>query len=131
DLQAKVRIRIPGLAFLEGEAPEGYDDSVDESGATHRGHHLVDASLGQAIFNATLPKGYPFVREPADKGKLSQIVNKLAEEYPKVETAATLDRIKDAGFYWATRSGVTVALSDILTPPNKKEIVGRYEKLAA
>ena len=88
----------------------------------------VDASLGQAIFNDTLPKGYPFVREQADKGKLSQIVNKLAEEYPKVEVAATLDRIKDAGFYWATRSGVTVALSDILTPPNKAEIVARLRE---
>ena len=120
DLQAKVRIRIPGLAFLEGEAPEGYER-----------HGLVDASLGQAIFNDTLPKGYPFVREQADKGKLSQIVNKLAEEYPKVEVAASLDRIKDAGFYWATRSGVTVALSDILTPPNKGEIVAGYEKQAA
>ncbi|WP_460801454.1 DNA-directed RNA polymerase subunit beta' [Microbacterium sp. GXF6406] len=120
DLQAKVRIRIPGLSFLEGQGPEGYEN-----------HGLVDTSLGQAIFNATLPKGYPFVREPADKGKLSQIVNKLAEEYPKVETAATLDRIKDAGFYWATRSGVTVALSDVITPPRKKEIVAGYEKQAA
>jgi DNA-directed RNA polymerase subunit beta' len=120
DLQAKVRIRIPGLTFLEGEAPEGYER-----------HGLVDASLGQAIFNGALPKGYPFVRGQADKGKLSQIVNKLAEEYPKVETAATLDRIKDAGFHWATRSGVTVALSDILTPPNKAEIVAGYEKQAA
>jgi len=120
DLQAKIRIRIPGLTFLEGEAPEGYER-----------HGLVDASLGQAIFNDTLPKGYPFVREQADKNKLSQIVNKLAEEYPKVETAASLDRIKDAGFYWATRSGVTVALSDILTPPNKGEIVAGYEKQAA
>ncbi len=119
DLQAKVRIRIPGLTFLEGEAPEGYER-----------HGLVDASLGQAIFNDTLPKGYPFVREQADKGKLSQIVNKLAEEYPKVEVAASLDRIKDAGFYWATRSGVTVALSDILTPPNKGEIIAKYEKQA-
>ncbi|MFK4762468.1 DNA-directed RNA polymerase subunit beta' [Microbacterium sp. ZW T5_45] len=119
DLQAKVRIRIPGLTFLEGEAPEGYES-----------HGLVDASLGQAIFNDTLPKGYPFVREQADKNKLSQIVNKLAEEYPKVETAASLDRIKDAGFYWATRSGVTVALSDVITPPNKAEIVAEYEKQA-
>ncbi|KJL33343.1 DNA-directed RNA polymerase subunit beta' [Microbacterium azadirachtae] len=119
DLQAKVRIRIPGLTFLEGEAPEGYER-----------HGLMDTSLGQAIFNDTLPKGYPFVRGVADKGKLSQIVNKLAEEYPKVETAASLDRIKDAGFYWATRSGVTVALSDVVTPPNKGEIVAGYEKQA-
>ncbi|MRH29972.1 DNA-directed RNA polymerase subunit beta' [Microbacterium sp. SYP-A9085] len=120
DLQAKVRIRIPELTFLEGEAPEDYER-----------HGLVDASLGQVIFNDTLPKGFPFVRGQADKGKLSQIVNKLAEEYPKVTVATALDAIKDAGFYWATRSGVTVALSDVITPPNKGEIVAKYEKQAA
>src|SRR5690606_15551292 len=54
----------------------------------------------------------------------------LAERYPQVEVAATLDRIKDAGFQWATRSGVTVALSDIVTPPNKPEIIATYEKQA-
>ncbi|GAA3655530.1 DNA-directed RNA polymerase subunit beta' [Microbacterium marinilacus] len=120
DLQAKIRIRIPGLTFLEGQAPEDYER-----------HGLVDTSLGQAIFNDQMPKGYPFVREQADKGKLSQIVNKLAEEYPKTEVAATLDRVKDAGYYWATRSGVTVSLSDVITPSNKAEIIAKYEKQAA
>jgi DNA-directed RNA polymerase subunit beta' len=48
-----------------------------------------------------------------------------------VAVAETLDRVKDAGFYWATRSGVTVALSDVLTPKHKKDIVAKYEKLAA
>ncbi|MGI6878933.1 DNA-directed RNA polymerase subunit beta' [Microbacterium sp. gxy059] len=120
DLQARARIRQPGLDFLEGDAPEGYET-----------HGLVDASLGQMIFNDQLPKGYPFVREQADKGKLSQIVNKLAEEYPKVTTAETLDKIKDAGYYWATRSGVTVALSDIVTPESKPRIVAEYEAKAA
>ncbi|MGO1840024.1 MAG: DNA-directed RNA polymerase subunit beta' [Candidatus Microbacterium stercoravium] len=119
-LQAQARIYQPGLTFLEGDAPEGYDT-----------HGLVDASLGQMIFNGQLPKGYPFVREQADKGKLSQIVNKLAEEYPKVVTAETLDNIKDAGYYWATRSGVTVALSDIVSPAKKGEIIADYEKKAA
>src|SRR5690606_24598132 len=83
------------------------------------------------IFNGQLPKGYPFVREQADKGKLSQIVNKLAEEYPKVVTAETLDNIKDAGYYWATRSGVTVSMTDIVSPPRKAEIIAEYEKKAA
>ena len=114
-----------------GRSAGGYEDVLNVTAPLKKGHGLLDASLGQALFNDTLPKGYPFVREQADKAKLSQIVNKLAEEYPKVEVAATLDRIKDAGFYWATRSGVTVALSDILTPPNKAEIVGGYEKRAA
>ena len=59
------------------------------------------------------------------------MVNDLAERYPKVAVAETLDSVKDAGFYWATRSGITVALSDVLTPVHKGEIIAKYEKLAA
>ncbi|MFB2554660.1 DNA-directed RNA polymerase subunit beta' [Herbiconiux liangxiaofengii] len=121
DLNANVKIRLNDVYFHENEAPEGYVD----------GPVLVDISLGRALFNEALPADYPLTRAVADKGMLSGIVNDLAERYPKVEVAASLDRIKDAGFYWATRSGVTVALSDILTPPNKREIVAGYEKQAA
>ncbi|MFP7835041.1 DNA-directed RNA polymerase subunit beta' [Marisediminicola sp. LYQ134] len=122
DLNAKVRIRLENLYLDEEVAPEGF-----EQGQTA----LHETSLGRALFNEALPTDYPFIDAVADKGKLSAIVNDLAERYPKVEVAAALDRIKDAGFYWATRSGVTVALSDVLTPPNKREIIGSYEKQAA
>lgn len=91
---------------------------------------LKQTTLGRALFNETLPADYPYIEAVADKGQISAIVNDLAERYPKVEVAAALDRIKDAGFHWATRSGVTVALSDILTPPNKREIIAGYEKQA-
>ncbi|BDZ45129.1 DNA-directed RNA polymerase subunit beta' [Naasia aerilata] len=121
DLNAKIKIRLEGLHFAEGEAPEGF-----EQGKTF----LIETTLGRALFNEALPVDYPYVEAVADKGRLSQLVNDLAERYPKVEVAATLDRIKDAGFYWATRSGVTVALSDIITPPTKGAIVEGYEKQA-
>jgi DNA-directed RNA polymerase subunit beta' len=121
DLNANARIRLNDVHFHDDERPEGYVD----------GPVLVDISLGRALFNEALPADYPLTRAVADKGMLSGIVNDLAERYPKVEVAASLDRIKDAGFHWATRSGVTVALSDILTPPNKREIVAGYEKQAA
>ncbi|HEY4267032.1 MAG TPA: DNA-directed RNA polymerase subunit beta' [Galbitalea sp.] len=122
DLNAKVRIRLENVYFGEGEEPSGFvqGDTV-----------LMNTTLGRAIFNETLPVDYPYMETVADKGQLSAIVNDLAERYPKVEVAASLDRIKDAGFRWATRSGVTVALSDILTPPNKREIISGYEKQAA
>jgi len=122
DLNAKVRIRLENLHFAEGDAPEGFEqgDVV-----------LQSTTLGRALFNEALPSDYPYVEAVADKGQISAIVNDLAERYPKVEVAAALDRIKDAGFHWATRSGVTVALSDVLTPPNKREIIGGYEKQAA
>jgi DNA-directed RNA polymerase subunit beta' len=92
---------------------------------------LKETTLGRALFNETLPADYPYVEAVADKGAISSIVNDLAERYPKVEVAATLDRVKDAGFHWATRSGVTVALSDVLTPPNKRQIIEGYEKQAS
>lgn len=127
DLNAKVRIRLTDKYFVEGTQPEG----VELVDGKAEGTVLVTTTLGRAIFNEALPADYPYFENVADKGSISGIVNDLAERYPKVEVAATLDRVKDAGFYWATRSGVTVALSDILTPPNKPQIVAGYEKQAA
>jgi len=121
-LNAKVKIRMSDVWFAEGEAPEGYVQGEPI---------ILDTTLGQALFNETLPTDYPYVQKVADKGTLSAIVNDLAERYPKVEVAAALDRIKDAGFYWGTRSGVTVALSDVVTPPRKAEIIAGYEIQAA
>ena len=117
DIAAKVRIRISGY--------------TDADGVTHEKPVLVETTLGRAIFNEALPANYPYFEAVADKSSLSTLVNDLAERYPKVEVAATLDRVKDAGFYWATRSGVTVALSDVLTPSNKAEILEKHEKEAA
>jgi len=122
DLNAKVRIRLENVHFVDGEAPEGF-----VQGKTV----LMSTTLGRALFNETLPADYPYIEAVGDKSQISAIVNDLAERYAKVEVAAALDRIKDAGFHWATRSGVTVALSDIVTPPNKPEIIAGYEKRAA
>src|SRR4029453_4432926 len=58
-----------------------------------------------------------------DKKQLGQIVNDLAERYPKVEVAHCLDQLKDLGFHWATRSGVTVSIGAVSTPANKAEFL--------
>ncbi len=58
------------------------------------------------------------------------IVNELAETYPKVEVAAALDALKDVGFHWATRSGVTIAIEDVVAPPNEAEDPGEATSVA-
>jgi DNA-directed RNA polymerase subunit beta' len=121
-LNAKMRVRISDLHFAEGETPENFVEGKP---------YLLETTLGRALFNEALPADYPYIEDVADKSKISAIVNDLAERYPKVEVAAALDRIKDAGFHWATRSGVTVSLSDIVTPKNKPEIIANYEKQAS
>ena len=65
------------------------------------------------------------------KKQLGVIVNDLAERYTKVEVAAALDALKDAGFHWGTRSGVTVSIEDVVTPPRKAEILEVFEEQAA
>ena len=92
---------------------------------------LLETTLGRSLFNGLLPVTYPYVNRNVDKKVLGDIVNTLAERYPKVEVAASLDALKAAGFHWATRSGVTIAIGDVATPKNKQEILDRYEIQAA
>ena len=125
ELYTKVKIRLDGDQFVapEGwEAPEGYKagDPV-----------LLDCTVGQVLFNQALPKDYPWFSGVADKKGLGSLINDLAERYPMDVVARALDNLKNSGFYWASRSGVTVAVSDIATPAEKPAIMERYEKQAA
>ena len=123
-----IRVRLhdtappPGMALPEG-VEVGEDGTVSE--------YVLDTTLGRAMFNDTLPPDYPFVNEVVDKKRLSGIVNDLAERYSKVQVAASLDELKDTGFHWATRSGTTVAVSDVLTPPRKADILQSYDAKAS
>jgi len=122
DLRATVRIRFPDVVPpADWTPPEGW-----EPGAPF----ILETTLGRALFNETLPADYAFVNTDVDKKVLSSIVNDLAERYQKVQVAATLDALKEAGFHWATRSGTTISISDVVTPANKQEILERYEAKA-
>lgn len=122
-LQSKVRIRLDDIVPPEGwEAPEGWTEGEPI---------ILDTTLGRTIFNDTLPADYPYVNEEVGKKRLGAIVNALAERYPKVVVAASLDALKDNGFHWATRSGVTVSIDDVTTPSDKAEILAGYEAKAA
>jgi DNA-directed RNA polymerase subunit beta' len=128
EMGSKVKIRLDDVVAPEGMVvPEGIE--ADESGIIAQ--LTVETSLGRALFNETLPLDYPFIDVTVDKKRLSLIVNDLAERYTKAQVAASLDALKETGFFWATRSGATVAISDVVTPPRKIEILEGYENKAA
>ncbi len=91
---------------------------------------MAETTLGRVLFNELLPLGYPFVNKQMHKKVQAAIINDLAERYPMIVVAQTVDKLKDTGFYWATRSGVTVSMADVLVPPRKKEILDHYEERA-
>ncbi|HMT88757.1 MAG TPA: DNA-directed RNA polymerase subunit beta' [Dermatophilaceae bacterium] len=128
ELGSLVRIRVMDtVPPVGGSIPEGAQ--VSEDGRVDA--QILETTLGRTLFNEALPMDYPFVNEPVDKKRLSTIVNDLAERYTKVQVAASLDALKEAGFHWATRSGTTVAITDVITPPRKAEIIEEYEARAA
>ncbi|ROR53934.1 DNA-directed RNA polymerase subunit beta' [Luteococcus japonicus] len=116
---SRIKLRLTDVVAPEG-TPVRPDGSV-----------LLDTTLGRALFNEALPDDYGFINETVGKKQLGAIVNDLAERYPKVEVGRTLDNLKDLGFHWATRSGVTVSIGDVQTPPNKPEIIAGYDAKAA
>ena len=60
---------------------------------------------------------------PYGSKDLSKIINEVFHRYGTTKTSAILDKMKDQGFRFATQSGVTIALSDILVLENKQEII--------
>jgi len=90
----------------------------------------IETTIGRALFNEALPADFPFVDVDVTKKQLGGIVDRLAEFYPKVVVAQTLDALKSLGFHWATRAGITIGIEDVVTPPRKKEILESYETQA-
>ena len=131
DIQAKVRIRMPDLPSVDsGTDAKGVANWTAPEGWVPGEPLIVETTLGRALFNETLPVDYTFVDYEIKKAQLGAIVNDLAERYPKVQVAATLDALKASGFYWATRAGVTIAIDDVVTPPRKQEILEKFETQA-
>jgi DNA-directed RNA polymerase subunit beta' len=120
DVRARLKLRLRGSVPPVGWTPA---DGAEPNGSGI----LVETTLGRTLFNEALPEDYPFVNDLVDKKRLGAIVNDLAERYAKVQVAATLDALKEAGFHWATRSGVTIAIDDVVTPPRKADILEDYE----
>ena len=117
-LQSKIKLRLTDVVppvGVEVEDPKSF---------------ILETTLGRALFNEALPAQYPYINVDVDKKKLGEIVNDLAELYPKVLVAATLDALKEAGFYWATRSGVTISFEDVVAPPQKAAVLAGAEEKA-
>ncbi|MBW3650421.1 MAG: DNA-directed RNA polymerase subunit beta' [Actinobacteria bacterium] len=96
---------------------------------------------GRVFFNEALPADFPFVNHLVGKTAphgskyrkvepIMRIVETLADNYPKCDVAESLDKIKDLGFRFASRSGLTISIDDVRTPPDKQSILDKYEKEA-
>ncbi|MGH9233478.1 MAG: DNA-directed RNA polymerase subunit beta', partial [Acidimicrobiales bacterium] len=126
NLHAKVRLRLSKREVREEIEAELRDPAdIDSPRPIYR-----ESTVGRFIFNRALPLGFGFVDEPVKKKNMGDIVDHLARDYPKAVVQDSLDRLKSLCFGYAARSGLTISIDDVKTPPSKKSILDRYEKEA-
>ena len=98
-----------------------YDEN-DERLATQE-ERIIDTTVGRVIFNRILPEELQFVNRVLDKGAIQDLVGDVYRFLHEDGTPEVVDAIKDIGFAYATRSGTTIAISDITVPSSKQDII--------
>lgn len=100
-----------------------YDENGDR---LDRGQlRLIDTTVGRVLFNEVLPEELRFVNRVLDKEAMQELVGDVYNLLREEGTPAIVDAIKDIGFEYATRSGTTIAVSDITVPVEKSAIIAR------
>src|SRR3989440_2749332 len=104
---------------------------------------LVLATAGRVIFNAEVDRAlreavgeldgdyttyHDFLNRTLSKKELGDFIGTLVDEYGAHAVAVVLDTIKDLGFHYGTKAGVTISKNDVVIPPEKEKILGDYEE---
>ncbi len=113
DIHAKIQIVTEthydeeGVRYLDGQPRQ----------------RMITTSPGRVIFNRVLPPELRFFDASLNKGGLQKLVGEIYRRVGADTTTEVVDAIKDVGFDFATRSGVTIAVSDLVVPDRKYAIL--------
>ncbi|MGK0387502.1 MAG: DNA-directed RNA polymerase subunit beta' [Maribacter sp.] len=84
---------------------------------------IIDTTVGRVLFNQAVPETVPFVNDVLSKKQLRIVVQGILERTNTEITAKFLDAIKDLGFYWAYKGGLSFNLGDLITPTVKVDVL--------
>ena len=88
-----------------------------------------ETTVGRLLFNAILPDDFPYMNEEVTSKKMVILVDTLIDHYGVEKIAVLLDKIKNFGYKYATRSGVTWGIDNVVVPKEKPAIIAKYRAL--
>ena len=126
------------------EAELAYENGIvqlhDYAEYRRAGHEHFLTTVGRIIYNDAVeraiadalgeeydPEKYEYVNRSLKKRDVNEIVSDLVEDYGAPAVALVLDSFKELGFHYATQAGITISKNDVVAPPDKEEILERYE----
>jgi DNA-directed RNA polymerase subunit beta' len=121
-----IRLRYTGPVL---DMTTAYDDQdLTHTEPVEFNRQFISTTVGRAILNDALPDAMPYVNGLLKKKGMGQLINYCYLNLGLEVTVKTLDKIKDLGFKYATRSGLSVGLDDMVIPASKYTVVHEAEK---
>jgi len=120
-----------GMNFSSSEEVNiAYESGVIDVNAPIKvkiGEETIETSCGRILFNSVLPQDYEFINKGFRKKDVSAVVGDIISRYGNEQSAMHLDEMKKLGFEYATRSGITWSMSDLITPSEKPALLAKAE----
>ncbi|HEY6357232.1 MAG TPA: DNA-directed RNA polymerase subunit beta', partial [Vicinamibacterales bacterium] len=116
-----IRLRYTGKMIDLTASRDSQDVlDTDEQVVNHR---IINTTVGRVILNNALPKEMPFINGLLKKKGLQQAVRYCYLRFGLEKTVEMLDSLKNVGFTYATRSGISIGIDDLIIPAKKVEFV--------
>jgi len=117
ELQAKVVVRLK-------------EAHKDEAGQPVEKLTRYETTVGRALLSEVLPAGLPFalINKALKKKEISRLINASFRRCGLRDTVIMADRLMYTGFSYATRAGISIAVDDMLMPPQKNDFISAAEK---
>ena len=114
DIQARISVR----AMRDMQIAKSFSDFE-----TVKAGERFETSIGRIIFNNVLPEDHQFVNYVVNKKEIGRLIEECSNRYDVSDMPAILDGLKNAGYHYATKAGITVSVFDATMPPNKAELL--------
>ena len=118
DIKASIKVRIS----------KRIDKDVE---SVTVGSRIIETCLGRILFNEVLPADMEFINDEMDKKSLRSLVSDVIDRYGVKDTGNILDALKDLGFKYSTKSGISWGMDDLRVPKKKQEILEEAEENVA
>src|SRR3979490_9841 len=123
-----IRLRYSGEVI---DLTNAYDDQdIIHTEPVQVDRTFLNTTVGRAILNDHLPGGMPFINGLLKKKGIGALVNYCYLRFGLETTVKMLDEVKDLGFLYATKAGLSIGIDDLVIPDNKKTLVRDGEKQA-
>ncbi|MBC8353902.1 MAG: DNA-directed RNA polymerase subunit beta' [Planctomycetes bacterium] len=116
DIHAIIKVRLETGRKLKTD-----DDSAKPG-------ELIETTYGRILFNMMLPPGMDYYNSPLKSGDLASVISDCYQRLGRRATIKLLDDMNHLGFSESTRSGLSFATDDLVTPDAKERYIGEAEK---